>query len=64
MSRKTTSNPLTFHEPTPEQEADFALERAAERAVLNHPETKKLRKAIMAGMKKAAKAPAKKSRKS
>ncbi len=54
MPRKK-SNPLMFHEPTPQQEADYTLERAAEKATLNHPQTKKLHKTIMAEMKKASK---------
>lgn len=35
------------------------MENAVEKAVLNHPQTQKLRKSIEAEMKKAAKAPAK-----
>lgn len=53
MARK--SNPLMYHEPTPQQEADYAMSRAVEKAVLTHPQTIKLKKTIEAEMKKAAK---------
>lgn len=48
------------YEPTPQQEMDYAMERAIDKAVLNHPQTQKLRKTIGSEMKKAAKVPAKK----
>lgn len=44
-----------YHEPTPQQEADYAMSRAVEKAVLTHPQTIKLKKTIEAEMKKAAK---------
>lgn len=59
MARKK-SNPLMAYEPTPQQEMDYAMERAIDKAVLNHPQTQKLRKTIGSEMKKAAKVPAKK----
>jgi hypothetical protein len=44
----------SYHEPTPKQECDYAIERAAEKAVLAHPRTQKLRDAIKQRMVKAA----------
>jgi hypothetical protein len=45
---------VAYHEPTPKQECDYAIERAAEKAVLAHPRTQKLREAIKQRMLKAA----------
>ena len=58
MARK--KNPLTLYEPTPAQQMDYAMEHAIEKAVLNHPQTQKLRKTIATEMKKAAKTTPKK----
>lgn len=43
-----------FHEPSPKQELDYALDRAVEKAVLAHPRTQKLREALKQRMAKAA----------
>jgi len=56
-----TTNPLMFYELMLQQGADYTLERAAEKATLNHPQTKKLHKTIMAEMKKASKTSAPKT---
>ena len=45
---------MSFHEPSPKQELDWAMERAVEKAVLAHPRTQKLRDAIKQRMVKAA----------
>ena len=59
MAKQRTSSPV-YHELTPKQEMDYALERAVEKAVLNHPQTQKLKKVIEAEMKRAAKVEPKK----
>lgn len=43
-----------YHEPSPKQELDYALDRAVEKAVLAHPRTQKLRDVIKQRMMKAA----------
>ena len=55
MARRK-SNPLHAYEPSPQDDMDYALDRAVEKAILNHPQTKKLKKVIEAEMKKATKA--------
>ena len=57
---KRKANPLKSYEPTPQQEMDYVLERAVEKALLTHPQTLKLKKVIEAEMKKATKAAPKK----
>ena len=54
MPRRKT-NPLKAYEPSPQQEMEYALERAVEKAVLVHPQTQKLKKQITADMKRAMK---------
>jgi len=51
------SNPLMAYDPTPQQELDYHMERAIDKAVMNHPHTQKLRKQIAGEMRKAATAP-------
>lgn len=55
MARKQSL--AIYREPTPQQQLDYALDHAVEKAVLNHPQTRALRKALEAELKKAAKAP-------
>lgn len=43
-----------YHEPSPKQELDYALDRAVEKAVLAHPRTQKLRETLKQRMAKAA----------
>lgn len=52
---KSRTGPPVYHEPTPKQEMGYALGRAVEKAVLNHPQTQKLKKVIETEMKRAAK---------
>ena len=47
-------SPMAFHEPSPKQELEWAMDRAVEKAVLAHPRTQKLRDAIKTRMVKAA----------
>ena len=56
MAKKTSNKetPAIYHEPTPKQELDYALDRAVEKAVLAHPRTQKLRESIKQRMAKAA----------
>ena len=49
-----TATPMSYKEPTPKQEFDWALDRAVEKAVLAHPRTQKLHEAIKQRMAKAA----------
>lgn len=53
MARRTTSA-QPYKEPTPQQQAAYALEHAVEKAILAHPDTAKLRKKLAAEMRKAA----------
>jgi hypothetical protein len=53
MARKKSS--MMMYEPTPQDQMDYAMNSAVEKAVLNHPHTIKLRKTIEKEMQKAAK---------
>ena len=55
MAKHTVPMPAEmYHEPTPRQEADYAIDRAAAKAALAHPKTQKLQEMIKQRMLKAA----------
>lgn len=56
MAKRKVSPPdmAVYREPSPSQERDYAIDRAAEKAALAHPRTQKLREMIKQRMMKAA----------
>jgi hypothetical protein len=56
MAKRTrTMAPESYREPSPQQQFEYALDHAVEKAVLAHPQTQKLRKQLTREMKSAAK---------
>lgn len=62
MARKRRLEPAMYKPPTPQEQFDYSLKEAVEKAILAHPQTVKLRKEIEKEMRAAAKTPSNKKR--